>query len=127
MPSSRLAFLREGNLIIPHHTRIRRRIVPGKEPPSGDLLMRLLLTAPLLVAALPWGRPARAEPYPQLIATCYPDRGKLPSDFAPPAAAHDFVDKARLPAGARVLSAARATNGTVWVVTDRGALASRGD
>jgi len=89
--------------------------------------MRLLLTAPLLVAALPWGRPARAEPYPQLIATCYPDRGKLPSDFAPPAAAHDFVDKARLPAGARVLSAARATNGTVWVVTDRGALASRGD
>src|SRR5262249_51038649 len=94
---------------------------------TRELLMRLLVTATLLVAAFPSARLPGAEPYPQLIATCYPDRGKLPPHFAPPAAAHDCVEKAKLPADAKVLSAARAANGAVWVVTDRGALASRGD
>jgi hypothetical protein len=83
-----------------------------------------LLTTLLLAAAPPADRPA--DQYPQLIATCYTDRGKLPADHAPPAAAHGFVDKAKLPAGSKILSAARGANGKVWVVTDRGALASSG-
>jgi hypothetical protein len=88
--------------------------------------MRLLFTSTLLVVALRSSGPVRAEPYPQLIATCHPDRGKLPAGVAPPAVAYDFVEKAKLPAGAKVLSAARAANGQVWVMTDRGTLAARG-
>jgi len=37
---------------------------------------------------------------------------------------YDFVDKAALPQGAKILSAAKARNGVVWVVTDRGAFRS---
>jgi hypothetical protein len=88
--------------------------------------MHLLLTTILLVAVSPAGRLAQAGTYPQLIATCYPDRSGLPADFAEPAAAFDFVEKARLPAGAKVLSAARSTTGTVWVVTDQGAYCTGG-
>ena len=39
----------------------------------------------------------------------------------------DFVATEKLPAGAKVLSAARSAGGRVWVVTDRGAFRSSGD
>lgn len=84
--------------------------------------MDLVLTAALLLASPP-DHPAT---FPQLIATRYPDRGKLPADFAVSAAAYDFVEKGKLPAGAKVLSAARSASGKVWVVTDRGTFAGRG-
>lgn len=87
--------------------------------------MRLVFVAILLSLAFPALSAAQTEPYPQLIATRYPKGSKLPTDHAPPTAAFDFVDKAKLPADARVLSAAKAANGTVWVVTDRGVFASR--
>jgi hypothetical protein len=87
--------------------------------------MRLLFPAAILsLATLPFAQPASAGTYPQLVATRFPDRGKLPADSAQPAGAFDFVDKAKLPAGAKVLSAARAASGRVWVVTDQGAFSS---
>src|SRR5262245_28759039 len=89
--------------------------------------MHLLFTAALFVTPLPTDGGAQPETYPQLISTSYPDRAKLPADVAAPPASHDFVEKAKLPAGAKVLSAAKLGNGKVWVVTDQGAFCSRGD
>ncbi|MCI0464594.1 MAG: hypothetical protein L0Z62_47295 [Gemmataceae bacterium] len=90
--------------------------------------MRLLLSVALLsFPALLVPSPARAGTYPQLIAMRFADRSKLPADFAQPVPAFDFVDQAKLPTGAKVLSAARAARGQVWVVTDRGAFCSRGN
>jgi hypothetical protein len=89
--------------------------------------MHLLFAAALFVAALPPDQPAHAGTYPQLRATCYPDRARPPADFSEPAPAYDFVEKAKLPAGAKVLSAARGAGGTVWVVTDQGAFSTGGD
>ncbi|HEV3443241.1 MAG TPA: hypothetical protein VG099_01305 [Gemmataceae bacterium] len=89
--------------------------------------MEIVLTALVLFAAVPPDRLAPAETYPQLIATSYPDRSQVPAKFSRPAKAFDFVEKAKLPAGAKVLSAARSANGAVWMVTDRGAYGTRGD
>ncbi len=69
----------------------------------------------------------RADTYPQLIATRYPDRRHLPAGCAAPAPAYDFVDRSKLPAGAKLLSAARSAAGRVWVVTDGGAFAGGPD
>lgn len=87
--------------------------------------MRFVFVALLLGLAFPTTSAAQAESYPQLIATRYAKGSKLPADYAPPTAAPDFVDKAKLPADARIRSAAKAANGTVWVVTDRGVFSSR--
>ncbi len=90
--------------------------------------MRLFLSASILVVTAPLcAQPAPPATYPQLIATSYPDRAKLPADFAKPTPAYDFADANKLPAGAKVLSAAKAVTGAVWVVTDRGAFRSEGD
>ncbi len=61
-------------------------------------------------------------PYLQLLAT----RTKtLPTGVRPPAPDLSFVDRSRLPAGARILSAARNAR-TTWVVTDRGTFRDEG-
>jgi hypothetical protein len=85
--------------------------------------MRLLLTLVVVVSVLGPAHLALADTYPQLISTQYSDRSKLLADVAAPAPAYDFIDKSKLPAGARVLSAARSAAGIVWVVTDKGAFA----
>jgi hypothetical protein len=89
--------------------------------------MCLLLTAAVSAAAFLPSQPVPGNSYPQLIAIHYPDRGKLPTGVVWPQPTYDFVDRAKLPAGVQVLSAARTPGGTVWVVTDRGAFCSRGD
>jgi hypothetical protein len=53
--------------------------------------------------------------YPQLVADY-----KTVSEPPRPAPAFDFVNRALLPAGAAVHSAAKAFGGAVWVVTDKG-------
>jgi ligand-binding sensor domain-containing protein len=70
---------------------------------------------------------ASAGTYPQLLSTRYEAGPGLPADFARPVARFDFVATDKLPAGAKVLSAARSGGGRVWVVTDRGAFRSDGD
>ncbi len=83
-----------------------------------------------LLAALVLGfqaEPKLAPGYLQLISTRYATVESLPADFARPAVRIDFVEIAKLPAGAKVLSAARAASGRVWVVTDAGAFRSAGD
>src|SRR5688572_33431940 len=75
--------------------------------------MRVLVCAADLLAA-PVAHAAEST-YPQLVA-------RLPGPApATPTPAFDFVDRGKLPAGAKVLSAAKAANGRVWVVTDKGA------
>ncbi len=78
------------------------------------------LSAAVLLAPLS----ANAGTYPQLVSTRYAGGKGLPADFAAPEPTYDFVDRAKLPAGARVLSAARSAAGKLWVVTDKGAFAS---
>src|SRR5258705_9269592 len=71
---------------------------------------------------------AEAGTYPQLTSTRYPDLDHLPADFKKPERTrYDFVDLTKLPPGAKILSAARAANGLVWLVTDRGAFRSEKD
>ena len=71
--------------------------------------------------------PASAGTYLQLISTRYDAAAGLPADFARPTPRYDFVTTGKLPAGAKVLSAARSAGGRVWVVTDRGAFRSSGE
>jgi len=78
--------------------------------------MRVLLGA-VIIFAVPVARAADST-YPQLLGRI---SGPTP---AAPAQAYDFVDRAGLPAGAKVLSAAKAAHGRVWVVTDKGAFVS---
>jgi hypothetical protein len=83
-----------------------------------------------LTAALIIGFQAAAAPaftYPQLIATQYKSGAQLPVDSARPVPGYEFVATAKLPKGAKVLSAAKSAGGRVWVVTDRGNLRSSGD
>lgn len=63
---------------------------------------------------------APAHTYPQLIATRYPTGTPLPAGVMRPSPNYDFVDYAKLPSGATILSAARGRNGIAWVITDRG-------
>jgi hypothetical protein len=89
--------------------------------------MRLPRTVLLLSSVLFPAQLALAGTYPQLISTRYRDRNKLPADAVAPASAYDFVDKSKLPAGAKLLSAARSATGKVWVVTDKGAFSATAD
>jgi hypothetical protein len=86
--------------------------------------MRLRLALVLAVTIFGPARFSSGGTYPQLISTRYPDRHKLPKDFAAPVPVYDFVDSSKLPGGAKVLSAARSTAGKIWVVTDKGAFSS---
>src|SRR5262245_12526306 len=90
--------------------------------------MRRSLTCVLVVASLSIrANRCLGDSYRQLLATRY-EQGETPPSFtARPARSFDFVDRARLPQGASVLSAARAASGRVWVVTDRGAFRSSGE
>lgn len=68
--------------------------------------------------------PAHAQPkpaatFPQLIAV----RGDANSK--PPPSDFEFVKRAGLPDKATVLSAAKAHNGTIWAVTDKGAFRTK--
>jgi hypothetical protein len=63
----------------------------------------------------------KVSTFPQLIATRYPAGTPLPAGVVKSAPNYDFVDHAKLPAGAAILSAARTANGAVWIVTDKGA------
>src|SRR5581483_7531883 len=95
---------------------------------QGDARMPLLLALLLIaLAALPTSAQMNTRTYPQLISTRYATGQPLPADYKAPVANYDFVQKDRLPAGASVLSAARAKSGIVWVVTDRGVFRSQGD
>jgi hypothetical protein len=84
-------------------------------------LSTALLAIPLLLLS-PESSPA--ESYLQLISTRYPQGAELPSNAARPAPSCDFVSPEKLPAGAKVLSAAKAGNGRAFVMTDRGAFTS---
>ena len=70
---------------------------------------------------------ARSGTYPQLIATQYARDAKLPDGVARPEPRFDEVDRSRLPEGLKVLAAARAANGRVWVLTDGGPFRSTAD
>src|SRR4051794_38046215 len=89
--------------------------------------MRILFAAALCVSVFVPHRLAAADTYPQLISTQYPNRAKLPADFAEPVSDYSFLDKAKLPAGAKLLSAANAGDGKIWVVTDKGAFRTGAD
>jgi ligand-binding sensor domain-containing protein len=86
--------------------------------------MNRFTTMLLFALCLALAPSASAGTYPQLIANQYSDPSRLPPDFKRPAFAYDFVATANLPAQAKVLSAASAANGVVWVVTDRGVFRS---
>jgi hypothetical protein len=77
--------------------------------------MRILLSAAVVLVAPVADAPG--SPFSQLMVVSAPAP-------AVPTPAFDFVDLAKLPTGAKVLSAAKAMNGRVWIVTDKGAFAS---
>jgi hypothetical protein len=81
------------------------------------LLLALLLCMLTMLPALAQNNP---KTYPQLISTRYPTGQPLPADYQPPTPHYDFVDKSKLPSGAQILSAAKAQNGIIWIVTDKG-------
>lgn len=86
-------------------------------------LAGLILAMPFSVAVPAGAQKAPAERpamYPQLTATRYPTGVALPPGVVRPTLNTDFVDRTKLPEGARVLSAARAASGAVWVITDKG-------
>jgi hypothetical protein len=87
----------------------------------------ILAVAILLVSAPLFAEPPSGPTYPQLISTRYAEGEPLPADFSRPAPRYDFVDRAKLPDGAEIRSAARAANGAVWVLTSRGAFRAAGD
>ena len=83
-----------------------------------------------LLAALIFGfqaEPKLASGYLQLVSTRYATNASLPADFVRPAVRPDFVATEKLPVGAKLLSAAKAASGRVWVVTTAGAFRSAGD
>lgn len=64
--------------------------------------------------------------FPQLIATRYPTGATLPAEGMPPAPTYDFVDRTKLPTGAKLLSAAQTKSGAIWVLTDHGTFRAEG-
>ena len=67
---------------------------------------------------------ASADGYPQLLSTKYPKNAPLPDGVVRPSPAFEEIDRSRLPQGRKVLAAAKAADGTVWVLTDQGPLRS---
>ncbi len=70
---------------------------------------------------------ASGASYPQLISTRYAEGSKIPDADDRPLPCFDLIPKGGLPAGAKLLSAARSAEGQVIVVTDKGALRLSGD
>lgn len=83
------------------------------------------LLLPTSLLAQPAGK--QTHTYPQLLSTRYAKGTNLPDGIQRPPALYRFVDMAKLPAGAKLLSAAKSAKGAVWVVTDKGAFRSEGD
>ncbi|MDG3003691.1 hypothetical protein [Paludisphaera mucosa] len=85
------------------------------------MLCRNIL-APVLAGLLLASAPGRATSatYPQLVATRYAKGASLPEGVSRPSPSFDFVDRSKLPEGLKVLSAARAANGRIWVLTEDG-------
>jgi hypothetical protein len=85
--------------------------------------MNILSAASALAPLALFGiQPAgHAGTFMQLISTRYAAEDALPQEFRKPAPAFGFVDAGKLPAGAKILSAAHTKRGAVWVVTDKGA------
>lgn len=81
----------------------------------------------LVVAVAPPAQKSFPATFPQLVATSYTDPKQVPAHGQKPAASFQFVDNAKLPKGAQVLSAAKAASGVIWVVTDKGAFRSQGE
>lgn len=91
-------------------------------------MRRLICCLAVFLLAAPLFAQSSKEPtYPQLVSTRYPKGAALPADAARPTTSFDFVDQSKLPAGAKVLSAAKAASGRIWVVTDQGPFQSAGD
>lgn len=63
---------------------------------------------------------APAATYPQLISTQYAKDAELPDGAAKPERSFDEVDRSKLPEGLKILAAAKAASGRVWVLTDDG-------
>jgi hypothetical protein len=82
--------------------------------------MRVGSSSFVVVAILLSGRITAADTYPQLMSTRYGARDKVPAEGVKPATSYEFVGGSKLPAGAKILSAAKSTLGRVWVVTDKG-------
>ncbi len=82
----------------------------------------LLLLFPAVVIC----QPAKTSTFLQLISTKYPDKNAMPENFQRPASAYNFVNRSKLPAELKILSAARAKNGAVWIVTNQGVYKSTG-
>ncbi|MHC5543908.1 hypothetical protein ACYOEI_37245, partial [Singulisphaera rosea] len=78
----------------------------------------------LLATTLFFATTTHAGTYPQLVSTGAKGLKEAPADADKPNPSYDFVERAKLPEGAKVLSAAKAANGNVWVVTDRGVFRS---
>jgi hypothetical protein len=92
------------------------------------LLVAGLLGAAVTAQAEDSGKAARTMAFQQLVSTRYPLGVNPPASAIPPATPRfDFVDSSRLPAGAKIRSAARAANGVVWVITDKGGYRSASD
>src|SRR5690242_3160819 len=99
-------------------------MLPSKRP----LLLSVAAIAFTLSVFTLSGAPTPADKsmtYPQLVSTQFAGSTPLPADAGRPGPARfDFVDAAKLPPGAKVLSAARTRGGAVWVVTDQGPFSS---
>jgi hypothetical protein len=81
---------------------------------------RLLFIVPFAMLLGPLPAPVRAETFSQLISTRYAQGATLPQGSDRPKKSFDFVPADKLPPGAKLLSAARAGNGAIWVVTEQG-------
>lgn len=90
-------------------------------------MRRLLCLAVFFLPAPLFAQSGKEPTYPQLMSTRYAKGAALPADAARPTQTFDFVDASKMPAGAKVLSAAKAASGRIWVVTDQGPFQSDGD
>lgn len=90
-------------------------------------MRQLLMIAIAISSSILLPESSFAQSYPQLMSTRYPGDTVLPAGVARPKPALDFIAKDKLPAGAKVLSAARSASGRAWVLTDRGAYRSSED
>jgi len=90
--------------------------------------MRLfLVSVAAWVWLAPWSGVASSATYPQLISTQYAKGTELPDGASRPVRSFDEVDRSKLPEGLKVLAAARAASGRVWVLTDDGPYRSTED
>ena len=90
--------------------------------------MRLfLISAAVGVCLAHWPGVASSATYPQLISTQYAKGTEPPDGAAKPVNSFEEVDRSKLPEELKVLAAARAASGRVWVLTDDGPYRSTED